>query len=235
MYHLQPKTDKIYLDVGCGTGNYTIALSKKGLKFVGLDPSEKMLEQAKTRNQNIRWLQGTAENIPAHAKLFDGIIATLTIHHWVDLKRAFNEISRVSADHGKCVLFTSTPEQMKEYWLNHYFPEMLRSSIIQMPSLIDIQKAIEQTELKILDIENYFIKADLQDHFLYVGKNNPNVYFNEAVQNGISSFSTLAHAEEVKQGLIKLRNDIDNQAFQKIKDRYENDIGDYLFISLVKC
>ncbi len=39
---------KTYLDVGCGTGNYTIRLAEMGLRFIGMDPSDVMLE-AKAR------------------------------------------------------------------------------------------------------------------------------------------------------------------------------------------
>jgi ubiquinone/menaquinone biosynthesis C-methylase UbiE len=234
LFHLKPKKNGLYLDVGCGTGNYTISLAEKGLKFIGVDPSEQMLTKAKSRNQDINWLNGTAEKIPADDKLFDGIIATLTIHHWTNLEKAFTEINRVLSDNGRFVLFTSTPEQMKGYWLNHYFPKMLHSSIVQMPSFADIQEAIAQTELKILSIENYFIKEDLKDCFLYVGKNNPNRYFDETIRHGISSFSALAHIEEVEQGLSKLRNDIDSTVFDKIKEQYANELGDYLFIIIDK-
>ena len=34
LYHLQPKTDRLYLDIGCGTGNYTCTLADKGLNFI---------------------------------------------------------------------------------------------------------------------------------------------------------------------------------------------------------
>lgn len=228
--HLQPQANRLYLDIGCGTGNYTISLADKGYSFIGVEPSGIMLNEAKSRNPGIVWLQGTAEQIPADDKSFDGIIGTLTIHHWTDLKKAFDEISRVLTENGRLVLFTSTSEQMKGYWLNHYFPKMLYSSIIQMPSLSDMQEAISQTKFEITGIEKYFIKDDLQDCFLYVGKNNPNRYFDEAVRNGISSFSSLANIDEVKKGLSELRNDMLSQAFDKIKDEYANDLGDYLFI-----
>lgn len=234
LYHLHPQSDQLYLDIGCGTGNYTCALADKGLNFIGIEPSENMLREAKNRNKNINWIKGTAEQIPAEDKVFNGIIATLTIHHWRDLKKAFVELDRVLADNGKIVIFTSTPEQMKGYWLNYYFPEMLHSSIVQMPSLTDIHEAIRQTGLEITDIEKYFIKDDLQDCFLYVGKNNPELYFDETIRQGISSFSSLANVEEVKQGLSKLKIDIGKQSFDKIKNQFANNSGDYLFIIIEK-
>ena len=35
------KEDKTYLDIGCGTGNYTSALSNKGLDKIGVDHRKK--------------------------------------------------------------------------------------------------------------------------------------------------------------------------------------------------
>jgi ubiquinone/menaquinone biosynthesis C-methylase UbiE len=131
-YQLQPKTDRLYLDIGCGTGNYTCTLADKGLNFIGVEPSEKMLSEAKIRNQHINWFKGRAEQIPTEDEVFDGIIATLTIHHWTDLKKAFAELDRVLVDNGKIVMFTSSPEQMKGYWLNHY-----RNGLFLTPNLID--------------------------------------------------------------------------------------------------
>ncbi len=231
---LAPKNNKRYLDIGCGTGNYTCALAEKGLNFTGVEPSEKMLNEAKARNQSIKWLSGTAEQIPGANNSFDGIIATLTLHHWTDLKKAFAELNRVLAENGRIVFFTSTPEQMRGYWLNHYFPEMLQASIAQMPSIKDIQTALQQTDLEITETEKYFIRDDLQDCFLYVGKNNPERYFDEAIRNGISSFSSLAGTKELEQGLAQLRSNIANDKFEQIKSRYENNTGDYLFISIDK-
>lgn len=226
--------DKIYLDLGCGTGNYTCELANKGYTFYGVDPSEKMLKEAQRRNNSIKWLPGSAEQIPARDQSFDGIVATLTIHHWTNMAMAFKEINRVLKPGGRIVFFTSTPGQMKGYWLNHYFPQMLASSILQMPDLKTIETHAAEATLQVTKVEKYFIKDDLQDHFLYVGKNNPAFYFDETIRQGISSFSALANVKEVIDGLVKLKADIDNGTFETIKTQYENDAGDYLFIRLDK-
>lgn len=63
LYHLKPTKNGMYLDIGCGTGNYTDELQKKGFRFIGIDPSKQMLEKAKLRNNKIDWKIGTAENI----------------------------------------------------------------------------------------------------------------------------------------------------------------------------
>ena len=228
--HLRPKKDGIYLDIGCGTGNYTNELERNGIRLIGIDPSEKMLEKARLKNKRIDWRIGTAENIELPDNSVNGIIGSLTIHHWTDLSKGFSELQRVLKHDGRIVIFTSTPKQMKGYWLNHYFPKMLKDSIDQMPSLEKVEEAMTKSKIDIVEIDKYCIQADLQDKFLYCGKQNPELYFNEQIRNGISSFSSLANRTEVVQGLIKLRSDIDSGKVNEIIDFYENDYGDYLYI-----
>jgi ubiquinone/menaquinone biosynthesis C-methylase UbiE len=229
-YHLNPETGKIYLDIGCGTGNYTHALNKKGVQFIGIDPSEKMLDKAKLQNQNITWLLGKAESIPLDNESIDGCIASLTLHHWTNLSNGFKELYRVLKTNGKVVIFTSTPNQMKGYWLNHYFPKMLSVSIQQMPSFEIIKKALIENRFKNIKTEAYFIKPDLQDLFLYAGKERPELYLNAQVRYGISSFSALSNKKEVEQGLHEIEDDIKTKKITKIINDYKNDYGDYLFI-----
>ena len=228
--HLNPNNDGLYLDIGCGTGNYTSELQKKGYQFIGIDPSIEMLQKAKTQNETIQWQLGSAEKTNLPKASIDGIIGTLTIHHWTNLARAFSELNYVLKPHGKIVIFTSTPQQMKGYWLNHYFPIMLEDSMIQMPTLKAVENAMSSAQLKIMATENYNIKPDLKDQFLYCGKQNPELYFDENIRHGISSFSALANLEEVEKGLAQLRRDIDSGEINTIIKSYENSFGDYLYI-----
>jgi ubiquinone/menaquinone biosynthesis C-methylase UbiE len=227
---LSPKTNELYLDIGCGTGNYTIALANEGLKFYGVEPSEKMLNIAKSGNHEINWLIGQAEQIPTDNNVFNGCIATLTIHHWADIEKAFKELYRVLKGNGKIVFFTSTPEQMQGYWLNHYFPKMLKDAIKQMPSFETIKKAAANAGFAIKATEKYFVKDNLKDCFLYVGKNRPELYFDETIRKGISSFSASSNIEEVSKGLSSLYKDVEKGEFRNIQSKFNNDSGDYLFI-----
>jgi len=228
--HLNPSNNGLYLDIGCGTGNYTSALQKKGFQFIGIDPSIEMLQKAQSQNKNIQWQIGSAEKTDLSDHSIDGIIGTLTIHHWTNLVKAFSELNYILKPNGRIVIFTSTPQQMKGYWLNHYFPKMLEDSILQMPTLETVEKAINTAGLKITATETYTIKPDLKDQFLYCGKQNPELYFDESIRHGISSFSALANLEEVENGLSELRTDIDTRKIDEIIKSYENNFGDYLYI-----
>jgi len=228
--HLKPHKKGLYLDIGCGTGNYTNALQEKGFQCIGIDPSIEMLKKAQSQNKNIQWKIGSAEKTDVPQNNIDGIIASLTIHHWSNLTRAFSELEYILKPNGKIVIFTSTPKQMQGYWLNHYFPKMLEDSMLQMPTLETVEKAMSTAGLKILETETYTIRPDLQDQFLYCGKQNPELYFDESIRHGISSFSALANKGEVENGLVKLREDIDSGKVKDIIKSYDTDLGDYLYI-----
>jgi len=209
LIHLNPKENELYLDIGCGTGNYTNELQKKGFQFIGIDPSIKMLGKAKSKNPKIDWRIGNAEKTGLTDHSINGIISSLTIHHWTDLKKGFSELYRVLKIDGRIVIFTSTPKQMNGYWLNHYFPKMLKDSIIQMPSLENVENGMKNAGIEIIEVKKYSIKSDLRDQFLYCGKQNPELYFDENIRHGISSFSSLANRKEIERGLSDLRKDID--------------------------
>jgi hypothetical protein len=119
---------------------------------------------------------------------------------------------------------------MEGYWLNHYFPNILKDSIGQMPSLESIEIAMAKRNLAFTEIEKYFIQPDLQDKLLYCGKQNPELHFDQKVRSGISSFSSLANKKEVEQGLIKPRRNIDCAKISEILHAFDNALRDYLFI-----
>lgn len=224
-----------YLDIGCGTGNYTIALANHGVDFYGVEPSAEMLDIARLKSVTVKWLTGSAESVPALDNFFDGCIATLTIHHWVNLQKAFTELYRALKGGSKMVIFTADPLQMEGYWLNHYLPGMMARSIAQMPGSDIITAASVAAGFRVVGTEKYFVQDDLKDLFLYSGKNNPTLYLHEAVRKGISSFAALANKEEVESGISKLTYDISKGSFEAVKAKYNNTSGDYLFITLQKC
>ena len=228
--HLNPHKDGLYLDIGCGTGNYTNALQEKGAQFIGIDPSIEMLQIAQSKNQNMQWTIGSAEKTDLPEQSVDGIIASLTIHHWTNLTRAFSELAYILKPIGKIVIFTSTPKQMKGYWLNHYFPKMLEDSMVQMPTLKVVENAMAHAGVKIIKTETYNIKPDLEDQFLYCGKQNLELYFDESIRHGISAFSAVANKDEVENGLALLRKDIDIGKIDEVIKSYQNDFGDYMYI-----
>lgn len=219
-----------YLDIGCGTGNYTCALARKGGQWVGMDPSGDMLSKARQQNADLDWRIGTSEQTGLESGSMDGILCSLSIHHWPDLERAFDELSRVLKPAGRLVLFTSSPAQMTGYWLGHYFPRMMADSIQRMPDVTRVTGAMSKAGLTVVKTESYTVRPDLEDHFLYCGKDRPERYLQPEIRQGISSFSVLALQEEVNRGLTRMEKDIQSGAIREIIASHAHDNGDYLFL-----
>src|SRR5262245_66246022 len=65
--HIGRRSIGTILDLGCGTGRFSDSLANRfGACVIGVDPSEKMLDQArrKRRETGVHYQRGTAEAIP---------------------------------------------------------------------------------------------------------------------------------------------------------------------------
>jgi ubiquinone/menaquinone biosynthesis C-methylase UbiE len=87
-------------DLGCGSGFFTIPLSKKVRKVYGIDVQEKMLEFLeekirKLRIRNIEPLLSTGNEIPLENNSIDFLISMNTLHEFDDKERMVEEIRRV--------------------------------------------------------------------------------------------------------------------------------------------
>lgn len=231
---LSPTPNGIYLDIGCGTGNYTRAIAKNEFAFIGVEPSTEMLDKAKAIESSIEWQLGTAEDTKLESESIDGILATFTLHHWTDLNNGFAEMQRVLKPGGSMVILTSEPGQTARYWLAEYFPNMIADSVKWLPSLNNIVEAAQDAGFGTYKTEIYNVQPDLRDLFLYAGKHNPAIYLRPEVRKGISSFSVLSNAAEVEEGLKKLEADIETGRIKQVMASYEHDEGDYLFVKIEK-
>jgi len=228
-HFLEPTSSGRYLDVACGSGNYTNALAQTGLNIEGFDISDEMLGKARLKNPAISWHQGDAKELPFQDSSFDGAICTLATHHMGRFEEAFKEIYRVMRP-GKFVMLTATPEQMKNYWLCHYFPMMMEDAGQRMSSFRRVEQAYIDAGFINIKQEKFFVTNTLTDWFLHAGKYRPEMYLNPAVRAGISSFHVSANEKEITTGLAALKADIDSGKIQKIIKQYESDGGDYLFV-----
>ena len=233
--HLSPNSSGLYLDIGCGTANYLKALTDKGLHFYGVDPSENMLDQAKAKNIPATFINATAENIPLADNFFDGAIAILTLHHWKNMLKGLQEVNRVLKPKARLVLFSFTPEQMRGYWLCHYFPKMMERCIPMTPEIPGMEELFNESGFSLVKTEKYFIKNDLQDHFLYSNKHFPESYLSAEIRNNASSFRAFSDPQEVTQGVLALEEDIKSGEINSVINAYANDRGDYLFFVVEKC
>jgi SAM-dependent methyltransferase len=91
------------LDVGCGTGQSSLALLEVADKIVGLDDSAEMLSCAASDPQ-ISYVKGRAEELPFADKSF-GLISVALAFHWFDQKQFMLEAKRVLRPGGWLVIY----------------------------------------------------------------------------------------------------------------------------------
>src|SRR6202795_614256 len=104
IHHLRPSPAGRYLDIGSGTGNYTIAMHQADVDIYGLEVSPTMLEAARRKSTAIAWVNARAEAIPFASASFDGATSTFVHHHLADPVAAFKEVHRVPTPHARVVL-----------------------------------------------------------------------------------------------------------------------------------
>ncbi len=74
------------------------------------------------------------------------------------------------------------------------------------------------------------VAQDLQNLFLYSGKQMPEIYLDPEFRKGISTCSSLADANEVAEGCRWLDEDIRPGRIQRVMGEFRNTGGDYLFL-----
>lgn len=219
-----------YLDVGCGTGNYTVALRNLGARMHGLELSSTMLAQARPKSDRVRWVQGDAASMPFPDQCFAGAIATVTIHHWKSLRPGFDEVFRVIRS-GHFVIFTGDHAQMNGYWLREYFPNGFAAAINQMPAAEVVIDQLERAGFTDINREAWEVPRDIQDWFLFAGKYRPEIYLDPHVRAGISFFAQgVVAPEETAVGCARLAADIKSGDITSVIENYRHNLGDYLFV-----
>ena len=59
------------LDAGCGTGRVAIELSRRGVRAVGVDLDTRMLEVARSKSSDVRWILGDLCDVAVTADALD--------------------------------------------------------------------------------------------------------------------------------------------------------------------
>jgi SAM-dependent methyltransferase len=93
------------LDVGCGTGQSTVALTRVAERVIGIDPSADMLKAA-TRHPKVEYLQSAAERTSFADGQFD-LITAAQAFHWFDHDAFLAECYRLLRVPGWLVVYTS--------------------------------------------------------------------------------------------------------------------------------
>lgn len=97
------------VDVGCGDGQISRALSSQGAHVLGIDPTPLHIEIARKRGGGAHYELGSATHIPVGDSSQDAVVACLVFEHIDELDAAIAEVSRVLRPGGRFSFFLNHP------------------------------------------------------------------------------------------------------------------------------
>jgi ubiquinone/menaquinone biosynthesis C-methylase UbiE len=228
---LRLPTGSVIADIGAGTGNYANALAEKGYLIKAVEPSEEMRKQSRP-NDNVDWLNGTAEEIPLGNASVNGVLAVLAIHHFPDLEISVKEVARICPK-GPVVVFTLDPREGEEFWLYKYFPEIARHMLRNFHPLSELVATFTRVGKWSAVIKPFPLPPDIKDKFLGSEWNQPESYLDSEIRQNISPFA-LASPLAVQRCVSKLQNDLKSGKWDKnygyLRKRSQFDAG-FRFLS----
>lgn len=136
------------LDLGCGTGRFTIPMATK-LRFsvTGADSSREMLAKAKEKEgaDFVTWDYQDAEYLTYRDDSFDVVFASHLLHHVDSPLRALKECKRVLRSSGAMLVRYGAIEHNQNDVEHTFFPEALAIDEIRIPSVRIVESWLTDT------------------------------------------------------------------------------------------
>lgn len=85
---LQPRHGQRLLEIGCGTGNYTVELVQRGLVVEAVDASKNMLEQTRKKLEGLslqaKLIHGNIQELELSPGKFDAVLAVTSLEFFTE-------------------------------------------------------------------------------------------------------------------------------------------------------
>ena len=113
------------LDVGCGTGGYSIAIAAlASAKVTGVDESERFVARAREDAGPVEFVVGDAERLPFADSSFDRVLLSLVLHQLERPQAGVQEAFRVLRAGGRVLVRTIAPKDVHDRIPERYLPAM---------------------------------------------------------------------------------------------------------------
>jgi ubiquinone/menaquinone biosynthesis C-methylase UbiE len=172
---LRPEKTMRILDVGCGTGNYSIKLATLGCHVTAIDVSENMLDIARTKalkkNLDIDFRIGAVENLEFENESFDAVVSVTAIEFFDDVQKGFEEMFRVAKKEAPIVVGTINKESAwGELYETPYFKE---NTVFRYANLVGKSMLSKIKADKLIDFkESLFFLPDTPEEDLNLDLEN---------------------------------------------------------------
>ena len=214
---LNVNSDSVFLDLGCGTGNYTAALQKAAKTLVGIDISKGMIEQAQAKFPEIHLICGDVTSLPFDSETFDGAFAIQLIHHIKKKEIFFKEAHRVFRKGGCLAIHSCSHRQIRAFWFYHYFSKGLEVDLARIPDSDEIILMLERA-----GFSNIGIEVCYQDEV--VTHETPQSYLDKNYRDSISTFAFLSQ-KDIEAGCRKLQKDIASGFVERLVEQSRSKVA----------
>ncbi|MGC8971275.1 MAG: class I SAM-dependent methyltransferase [bacterium] len=184
------------LEIGCGTGNYIIALnSLTNCQAWGIDISEEMLSIAKSRTDRVNFKLSDATRLDFPNEFFDFVFSVNVIHHIEDHRVYYEEAYRVLKCGGRIVTVTDSEWILRNRRpLTWYFPETLEVDLKRYPS-------IEKLKSIMKEVGFYNIEEEMTEYYYYL------IDISAYREKSFSSLNLISE-EAFKKGIERMEEDL---------------------------
>jgi SAM-dependent methyltransferase len=190
--HLDLNKSSYVLDVGSGTGRFSIPIANEfKCSVVGIDPSESMLNKAKVKClDKVQWLCGIGEALPFVKDCFDVCLASQVIHHFQNKPQAFAEMHRVLRPGGKVGIRLSSHAQLSTILDYRFFPSGLHIELERLPDVHVVREMLLTAGF-----------GRLEEHVVRQPLFTSATDYLDKLRNKYASFLYLISQEEYQKGL----------------------------------
>jgi ubiquinone/menaquinone biosynthesis C-methylase UbiE len=187
--------ESVILDMGCGTGIYTIGLrDHTSATICGLDPSVGMLSQAMEKTRSVHWFNAVGERLPIRSGVLDCIFSSQVWHHITEKQETADECGRVLNTHGTVVIRTISHEQLRRKVVFKFFPEIMENQLRVYPSNEEFSSYFREAGFNSVSFQDYELER-YQEASLLI----------EVAQKKLWSMFRSISQEGLEKGLIELR------------------------------
>ncbi|NQV01646.1 MAG: class I SAM-dependent methyltransferase [Bacteroidia bacterium] len=165
-----PLSNKIALDLGCGTGRHSVRMAAEGATVTALDISEGMITEArkKTGADKVNFTVHDLEkkfDIPDDG--FDLVLSSLVLEHICNLQQFFSEIHRVCKNDGNIIVTSMHPSMLLKGTQANFKNSEGRRTMIAGPNnqMSDYLNAISHSGLILEETSEYFGNSELSGKF----------------------------------------------------------------------
>jgi len=184
------------LDLGCGTGRFTIAMVNQLPCYVtGADMSEDMLAKARDKDLNnlIEWDRQDAQSLTYDDGSFDIVFISHLLHHVDSPVLVLKEAKRVLVPSGVILIRYGAIEQIEHDVVHTFFPGSLEIDKARTPSVLTVESWLSEAGFK--EISSEEIKQQTWE---------TNTALLESIKNKNTSVLTLISESSFKKGINEL-------------------------------